>query len=85
LTSSEHDAELTFSYPTPERAATVAAAVARETAALADDRSTAAVARDDDTLTVAVSAADLVALRAATNTWTGLVGAAERAADAAAG
>jgi len=80
-----HDAELTFSYPTTERAAAVATAVARETDALADDRSTASVVRGDATVTVRVDAADLVALRAALTTWTGLVEAAERAADAATG
>ncbi len=44
---------------------------------IADDRSRATVAREADTVTVTVRAADLVALRAGTNTWLGLVEVAE--------
>ncbi|MFB6160262.1 MAG: KEOPS complex subunit Pcc1 [Haloferacaceae archaeon] len=78
-----HDATLSFGYDDERRARTVADAVAVEAGAIAavDDRSRAAVERDGSLVRVRVDAADLVALRAACNTWTRLVGVAEDVAD----
>jgi KEOPS complex subunit Pcc1 len=78
-----HEATLRFSYPDAGRARTVAESVAREAGDIEGDRTTATVARDESEVTVSVSAADLVALRAGTNTWCSLVETAERAAAAA--
>jgi KEOPS complex subunit Pcc1 len=79
-----HDVTLAFTYPDERRARTVAESVRVEEGAIADDRSAVRVARDGRTVRVTVVAADLVALRAGVNTWTRLVGVAERVADAAA-
>jgi KEOPS complex subunit Pcc1 len=80
----DHDAVYVFEYADPDRARRIADAVGREVGAIDDERSRATLERDDETVTVSVEASDLVALRAATNTWLGLVDAAERvtAADA---
>jgi len=80
-----HAATLRFSYPSADRAAVVAESVAREAGDIEGDRTEAAVNRDGAALTVSVSAADLVALRAGTNTWTSLVETAESAASVADG
>jgi KEOPS complex subunit Pcc1 len=71
-------------YPDAARARVVERAVRREVGEIAGDRSRAAVERDGATLTVTVDADDLVGLRAALNTWSGLVGVAEATAAAAA-
>jgi KEOPS complex subunit Pcc1 len=66
--------------PAAERAARVVAdAVGVEEGEIDDDRSRATVRRDGTVVEVDVAAADLVALRAAANTWTGLVEVAEAA------
>ena len=77
-----HGATYTFDFDSAEEAAVVERSVRRELGEIDDDRSTAALARDGATLDVRVEAADLVALRAATNTWLSLVGVAEDAAAA---
>ncbi|MUV58446.1 KEOPS complex subunit Pcc1 [Halogeometricum rufum] len=79
-----HDVTLAFTYPDERRARTVAESVRVEEGAIADDRSAVRVERDGRTVRVTVAAADLVALRAGVNTWTRLVGVAERVADCAA-
>jgi KEOPS complex subunit Pcc1 len=79
-----HAAVLRFDYPDERRARVVADAVAVEQGRIADERSTAAVARDGERVRVRVSAADLVALRAAVNTWSTLVAVAEATAAAGA-
>jgi len=78
-----HDCTLSFSYADAERARVVAASVAREAGDIEGDRTGATVERDGGTVTVSVTAEDLVALRAGTNTWCSLVEAAERTAAAA--
>jgi KEOPS complex subunit Pcc1 len=75
---------LRFDYDTERRARTVERSVRPEVGEIADARSTASVDREDATVRVRVEAADLVALRAATNTWTRLLVVAERVAVAAA-
>ncbi|MFB6120390.1 MAG: KEOPS complex subunit Pcc1 [Halobacteriaceae archaeon] len=79
-----HAATLRFSYADAARASVVAASVAREAGDIEGDRTEATVDRDGATVTVRVSADDLVALRAGTNTWTSLVETAEAAAASAA-
>lgn len=74
----EHDAVYVFEYADPDRARRVAEAVGREVGEIDDERSRATLDHDGETVTVTVEASDLVALRAATNTWLGLVDAAER-------
>jgi KEOPS complex subunit Pcc1 len=75
-----HQAVYSFTYPTGGRARVVADAIAREVDEIADDRSRATVSRDGRTIELTVAARDLVALRAASNTWVGLVEVAERTA-----
>jgi len=73
-----HQAVLEFDYADGERADRVARSVGVETGDIEGDRTAASVARDGRTVLLTVEAADLVALRAGINTWTGLVGVAER-------
>ena len=75
-----HAAVLRFDYADERRARAVADAVAVERGRIADDRSTATVERDGARVRVLASAADLVALRAACNTWSTLVDVAESTA-----
>lgn len=82
-TDYEHAASLAFEYDSAEHARVVARSVRRELGEIDGDRSTAAVERDGATLSVEVAATDLVGLRAGLTTWLGLVGVAERVADAA--
>ncbi|MFB6108465.1 MAG: KEOPS complex subunit Pcc1 [Haloplanus sp.] len=78
-----HRVVLSFDYDTERRARAVARSVGVEVGEIDDDRSTASVDRDGDEVRVTVAAADLVALRAGTNTWLRLVSVAETVADAA--
>lgn len=78
-----HDAILTFEYDDQRRARIAERSLRPEVAPLADDRSRAALTREDATVTIRIEAADLVALRAAFNTWCSLVDTAETIADAA--
>jgi len=74
-----HRTSLVFSYETERVAAAVADAVRVEAGDIESDRTRASVERDGRTVHVTVTAADLTALRAGTNTWTTLVSVAERA------
>lgn len=78
---SSHDATLEFDYETPARAALVAESVAREIGEIDDDRSRTTIDRDGATVRVDVVAADVIALRAALNTWFSLIDVAERTAE----
>lgn len=73
-----HDAVLEFDYPDAQRAERVADSVRVEVGDIDGDRTTARVDCDGATVVVTVTAADLVALRAGVNTWTGLVSVAEQ-------
>jgi KEOPS complex subunit Pcc1 len=77
-----HEATLTFEYDSPERARRVERAIGPELGDIEDDRSRVAAHRTGDSLELAVEARDLVALRAALNTWLSLVTVAEEAGDA---
>jgi KEOPS complex subunit Pcc1 len=77
-----HDAVLSFEYDDQRRARIVERSLRPEVDDLTDDRSRATVDREGATLTVRVEADDLVALRAALNTWGSLAETAETVADA---
>ena len=79
----EHALTIEFEYGTGRRARTVAGSIRVETDEVPDDRSRASVGCDGRVVGVDVAAADLVALRAGTNTWLRLVGVAEDVASAA--
>jgi len=76
--SHDHESVLEFDYPDAQRAARVARSVRVEAGDVDGDRTDVCVERDGATVVVTVTAADLVALRAGLNTWTALVGVAER-------
>jgi KEOPS complex subunit Pcc1 len=78
-----HHLSLQFEYDTERRARCIARSVRVEVGEIADARSTAAVSRDARTVEVRIAAADLVALRAGTNTWSRLLDVAERVGDTA--
>ncbi|MFW6384162.1 MAG: KEOPS complex subunit Pcc1 [Halodesulfurarchaeum sp.] len=80
-----HETTLSLSYSTPAAAALISRALRPEIGAIADDRSRTAVDRQGATLALAISAEDPVALRAAQNTWLGLVEVAEDAIEIAEG
>ena len=80
-----HETSLAFEYPDEPRACVIERSVRREVDEIDDDRSRARVDREERVLRVRVEAADLVGLRAGLNTWLGLVGVAERAAEVAEG
>ncbi|WP_343195804.1 KEOPS complex subunit Pcc1, partial [Halovivax sp.] len=66
-----------FEYDDDRRAWLIATSVGQEVGEIADDRSATTVDRDGRTVRVRIDAADLVALRAAVNTWCSLVEVAE--------
>ncbi|WP_256392348.1 KEOPS complex subunit Pcc1 [Natronoarchaeum rubrum] len=72
-----HEATYDFEYDSADAASIVERSLRREIGEIDDDRSGVALERDGRTLTVRVEAADLVALRAATNTWLSLIDVAE--------
>jgi KEOPS complex subunit Pcc1 len=76
-----HDATLEFEYETAARARLVAESVAREVGEIDDERSRTTIERDGSLVRLEIDAADVVALRAALNTWFSLVDVAERTAD----
>ncbi|MEM4781142.1 MAG: KEOPS complex subunit Pcc1 [Halalkalicoccus sp.] len=73
-----HDASLELVYDDQRRARLVERSLRPDLDDLADERSRATVSREGATLVVRIEAADLVALRAATNTWLTLIDTAER-------
>ncbi|MCU4800089.1 KEOPS complex subunit Pcc1 [Halobacteria archaeon HArc-gm2] len=75
----DHEAVLSFEYDDGERARRVERSVRPEVGDIDGDRTTATLDRDGAVVSVRVAAADLVALRAGVNTWSTLVGVAERA------
>jgi KEOPS complex subunit Pcc1 len=77
--SDEHETLLSVTYATSECARRVERALAPEVGDIDDDRSRTRLDREAAELRLAIEARDLVALRAALNTWLSLVSAAERA------
>jgi len=78
-----HTATLSVSYPTPESATLVAESLYPEVDRIDDDRAAASVHREGDEVVVTVEAADLVALRAGTASWSRLLDVAEHVAGVA--
>ncbi|MDX1745662.1 MAG: KEOPS complex subunit Pcc1 [Halobacteriales archaeon] len=78
--SAAHRSTFSFTYSDPSEARIIERAIRQEVDEIADDRSRTTVERSDDTVRVIVTATDLVALRAACNTWLTLTTVAERAA-----
>ena len=74
----DHEAVLSFEYDDAERARRVQRSVRPEVNDIQGDRTTATLDRNGDCVRVRVVAADLVALRAGVNTWSTLIGVAER-------
>ncbi|QLK25618.1 KEOPS complex Pcc1-like subunit [Natrinema zhouii] len=77
---SSHDATLEFDYESASRAQLIAESVAREIGEIDDERSRTTIERDGSRVVIEIVAADVVALRAALNTWFSLVDVAERTA-----
>lgn len=75
----DHEAVLSFEYDDAERAKRVERSVRPEIGDIDGDRTTATLDRDGRVVNVQIAAADLVAMRAGVNTWSTLVGVAERA------
>ncbi|OVE84793.1 KEOPS complex subunit Pcc1 [Natronolimnobius baerhuensis] len=77
---SSHDATLEFEYETPARAHLVADSIAREIGEIDDERSQTTLERADSTICIQITATDVIALRAAMNTWSTLLEVAEQTA-----
>ena len=78
-----HVIEFEFDYEPPALARVVERSLAQEVGEIDDGRSATTVSRDGPLVSIRVEAADLVALRAAANTWLSLTTVAERVADKA--
>ncbi|PSQ16589.1 KEOPS complex Pcc1-like subunit [Halobacteriales archaeon QS_8_69_26] len=78
MSDHDHEATVRFDYPDERRARLVADVLGNDVGEIDDDRSRTDLTRDGRTVRVRVEAADLVALRAAANTWVGLVDVVER-------
>lgn len=76
----DHEATLSFDYPSTDQARIVQRSVSVEAGDIEGDRTRASVARTDATLTVTIEATDLIGLRAGLNTWLSLVEVAEECA-----
>lgn len=72
-----HEATYTFSYESTSDATRIELSLRPELGEIDERRSTVSLTRDDETLEISVEATDLVALRAASNTWLTLVDVAE--------
>jgi KEOPS complex subunit Pcc1 len=77
----DHETVFSITYDTAERARRVERAVAPEVRGIDDERSQTELDRQAAELVVTVEARDLVALRAAQNTWLSLLSVAEQAGD----
>ena len=80
-----HTAELRFDYRSPKAAATVAESVDQEIGEIEDDRAGATLSREAAELRIDIEANDLIALRAAMNTWGTLIEVAERVVESSTG
>ncbi|GAB7017877.1 KEOPS complex subunit Pcc1 [Halostagnicola bangensis] len=77
-----HGATLEFDYESGTRARIVAESVSREIGEIDDERSRTTISRSDRTVFIEIEAADVIALRAALNTWFSLIDIAEETATA---
>jgi KEOPS complex subunit Pcc1 len=76
-----HRATLTIEYEDEPVARTVERSLRQEVGEIDDDRSSTRLDREGRQLYLTIDAADLVALRAAANTWLSLASVAERVAE----
>lgn len=76
-----HRTTFSLGYPKEDRARIVARSLSLEIGEIDDDRSHTEVYRDGCVVHVEVGAKDLVALRAAMNSWLSLASVAERACE----
>ncbi len=76
-----HGTTLTLEYESVPVAQRVERSLSQEVGEIDDDRSSTALTRDGRTVELTIDAADLVALRAAANTWLSLASVAERLAE----
>lgn len=76
-----NEASFSFTYPTPQQAAIIAASLRQELGEIDDDRSQASLTHQAASLELTIHAADLIALRAAINTWLTLVSVADRVSE----
>ncbi|MCL9815145.1 KEOPS complex subunit Pcc1 [Natranaeroarchaeum aerophilus] len=76
-----HGATYTFAYDSATVARIIERSVRPEVGDIDDERSQVSLSRSESTIEVTVEATDLVALRAASNTWLTLVDVAESVAD----
>lgn len=83
MADAAHRTRFVLDYDDERLARIVEASLAREVGEIDDDRSRTTLTRDGHTVEILVEASDLVALRAAGNTWLSLASVAERTADAA--
>lgn len=83
MADAAHRTRFALDYDDERLARTVEASIAREVGEIDDDRSRTTLSRDGRTVEILVEAADLVALRAAGNTWLSLASVAERTVEAA--
>jgi KEOPS complex subunit Pcc1 len=75
-----HEASFDFEYNDQRTARLIERSIQPEVADLVDERSQTAVSQNERSLTVRIEATDLVALRAAMNTWLTLLDTAETVA-----
>lgn len=76
-----HRTTLTLEYASEPVARRIERSLRQEVGEIDDDRSTTALAREGRAVELTIDAADLVALRAAANTWLSLASVAERLAE----
>ena len=79
MSAYDHETLLSLTYATPQRARRVERAILPEVGDIDDERSRTRLDREAAELRLTIEARDLVALRAAANTWLSLVSVAEQA------
>lgn len=72
-----HQIEFDLEYDSPEVANVIYQSVGQEIGEIDDDRSETTITIEGKTVRISIDAADLVALRAASNTWLSLIEVAE--------
>lgn len=77
MTDAPHRTVFTLEYDEPRIARIIERSLAEEVGQIDDARAKTALSRQQNIVTITVDAADLVALRAAVNTWLSLVSVAE--------
>lgn len=75
-----HRLQFSLTYADSSLARIIQQSLRQDVGEIDDDRSTTSLERNDSTLYLSIQAADLIALRAAANTWLTLAEVAERSA-----